>query len=163
MSNGCGAGVGLLRVGCHSRLHLRPISLGGGGRSRASVSEGLMGDWWIIGDNAGLGCPSRVEFLAVWDNGDWYASDVERLRLTAGFCSSREARSAACSTAARRCINNLLLSCMGVGGHYEQLWCPPPAWAGGGVGGADSQDRQVGRWWATPRPARGIWLRGPFP
>ena len=107
MSNGCGAGVGLLRVGCHSRLHLRPISLGGGGRSRASVSEGLMGDWWIIGDNAGLGCPSRVEFLAVWDNGDWYASDVERLRLTAGFCSSREARSAACSTAARRCINNL--------------------------------------------------------
>ena len=70
-----------------------------------------MGDWWIIGDNAGLGCPSRVEFLAVWDSGDWYASDVERLRLTAGFCSSREARSAACSTAARRCINNLLLSC----------------------------------------------------
>ena len=69
-----------------------------------------MGDWWIIGDNAGLGCPSRVEFLAVWDNGDWYASDVERLRLTAGFCSSREARSAACSTAARRCINNLLLA-----------------------------------------------------
>ena len=68
----------MLRVGCHSRLHLRPISLGGGGRSRASVSEGLMGDWWIIGDNAGLGCPSRVEFLAVWDNGDWYASDVER-------------------------------------------------------------------------------------
>ena len=68
-----------------------------------------MGDWWIIGDNAGLGCPSRDEFLAVWDNGDWYASDVERLRLTAGFCSSREARSAACSTAARRCINNLLL------------------------------------------------------
>ena len=68
-----------------------------------------MGDWWIIGDNAGLGCPSRVEFLSVWDNGDWYASDVERLRLTAGFCSSREARSAACSTAARRCINKLLL------------------------------------------------------
>ena len=68
-----------------------------------------MGDWWIIGDNAGLGCPSRDEFLAVWDNGDWYASDVERLRLTAGFCSSREARSAACSTAARRCIDNLLL------------------------------------------------------
>ena len=68
-----------------------------------------MGDWWIIGDNAGLGCPSRVEFLAVWDNGDWYASDVERLRLTAGFCSSREARSAACSTAARRCINGLAL------------------------------------------------------
>ena len=72
-----------------------------------------MGDWWIIGDNAGLGCPSRVEFLAVWDNGDWYASDVERLRLTAGFCSSREARSAACSTAARRCINNLLLLARG--------------------------------------------------
>ena len=68
-----------------------------------------MGDWWIIGDNAGLGCPSSVEFLAVWDNGDWYASDVERLRLTAGFCSSMAARSAACSTAARRCINNLLL------------------------------------------------------
>ena len=68
-----------------------------------------MGDWWIIGDSVGLGCPSRDEFLAVWDNGDWYASDVEGLRLTAGFCSSREARSAACSTAARRCVNNLLL------------------------------------------------------
>ena len=50
-----------------------------------------MGDWWIIGDNAGLGCPSSDEFLAGWDNGDWYASDVERLRLTAGFCGSRVA------------------------------------------------------------------------
>ena len=109
MSGGCVEWVMVLSLGCHSRLHLRPISLGGGGRSRASLSEGLMGDWWIIGDNAGLGCPSRDEFLAVWDNGDWYASDVERLRLTAGFCSSREARSAACSTAARRCIKNLLL------------------------------------------------------
>ena len=68
-----------------------------------------MGDWWIIGDNAGLGCPSSDEFLAGWDNGDWYASDVERLRLTAGFCSSMAARSAACSTAARRCMDNLLL------------------------------------------------------
>ena len=109
MSNGCGARVILLLVGCCSRLDSRPISLGGGGRSRASVSEGLMGGWWIIGDSAGLGCPSRVEILAVWYNGDWYASDVERLRLTAGFCSSMAARSAACSTAARRCMDNLLL------------------------------------------------------
>ena len=110
MSNGCGARVILLLVGCCSRLDSRPILLGGGGRSRASVSEGLMGGWWIIGDSAGLGCPSSVEILAVWYNGDWYASDVERLRLTAGFCSSMAARSAACSTAARRRINNLLLS-----------------------------------------------------
>ena len=87
-----------------------------------------MGDWWIIGDNAGLGCPSSDEFLAGWDNGDWYASDVERLRLTAGFCSSREARSAACSTAARRCINNLLLL--------------SPPWSLGQPGSRGSHDAQ---------------------
>ena len=99
----------MLLVGCCSRLDLRPISLGRGGRARASTSEGLLGDWWIIGDSDGLGCPSRAEILAVWYNRDWYASDVERLRHTAGFCSSNAARSAACSTAARRCMDNLLL------------------------------------------------------
>jgi len=68
-----------------------------------------VGDWWIIGDSMGLGCPSRDQFWTGWDFGDWYASDVERLRTMAGFCGSMAARSAACSTAARRRIDYRLL------------------------------------------------------
>ena len=70
-----------------------------------------MEDWCSIGSSEGLRCPSRDNFWTGRDFGDWFASDVERLRTVAGFPGSIGARSAACSTAKGGGINNLLLLC----------------------------------------------------